>query len=116
MSRAMFNQLVSRSDVFRQFVFSFFAERVASLMDLIKVLTWGQLDRRLALILLERGEIIEATHRMLANELGSVREVVSRILKEFEQKGLVQLQRKKIVILDQAGLQKIATPFGDLSH
>ena len=115
-SQGMFNQLVSQSDEFRQFVFSFFAERIASLMTLIKVLTWGQLDRRLALILLKKGKHIKATHQMLADELGTVREVVSRLLKEFEQKGLVQLERKKITIVDQSGLQKIARPFGDLGH
>jgi CRP/FNR family transcriptional regulator, anaerobic regulatory protein len=116
MSRAMFTQLVSRSDAFRHYIFSFFAERVANLMELIKLLTWGQLDRRLALIMIEKGRIIKATHRDLANEVGSVREVVSRILKEFEKKGLVHLYRKKIVVLDQAGLERIAVPFGDSSH
>ncbi len=116
LSRELFQQLLSQSETFRHFVFYFFAEKILGLIDLIETLAWSQLDRRLAALLLEKGTMIQTTHQLLANEVGSVREVVSRVLKDLEQKGLVQLGRGQIAILDTAGLEKIARPFGDTSH
>jgi CRP/FNR family transcriptional regulator len=49
---------------------------------------------------------------MLADELGSVREVISRILKEFESQGLVRLDRGQIQVLDAPGLFKIGANGG----
>jgi CRP/FNR family transcriptional regulator len=59
--------------------------------------------------LLGNGRILHTTHQHLADELGSVREFVSRLLKGFSAQGLVKLSREQIEILDPAGLRRIAS-------
>jgi CRP/FNR family transcriptional regulator len=56
-------------------------------------------------VLLEkRSDVIKVTHQGLADELGTAREVISRILKDFEKKGMITLKRGLIFIQDQAAL------------
>ncbi len=115
-SRPMFMRLLEQSSSYREFVFQYFAERIADLMELLEEVTSRQLDQRLAALLLERGTTVSATHQGLADELGSVREVVSRILKDFEGREIVRLERGQIRILDRRGLEQIATALRDSSH
>ncbi len=105
--RAMFDELLAQP-AFRDFVFRQFAERMADLMQLIEEVAFRKLDQRLAGLLLGKGRILHATHQQLADELGSVREIVSRLLKGFAEQGLVKLGREQVEILDAAGLRKIA--------
>lgn len=93
---------------FRRFVFHLFAERLADLMQLVEEVAFKKLDQRLAALLLGRGQVVHATHQQLADELGSVREIVSRLLKNFAAQGLVRLGREQIEILDAAGLRTVA--------
>jgi CRP/FNR family transcriptional regulator len=58
--------------------------------------------------LLAKGDPVHATHQVLADELGSVREIVSRLLRVFEDKGWVDLAREKIRIIDPAALTALA--------
>ncbi|MGM3021135.1 helix-turn-helix domain-containing protein [Bacillus cereus group sp. BC317] len=51
---------------------------------------------------------MNVTHQQLADELGSVREIISRLLKGFSAQGLVTLGREQLSIIDRPGLQKIA--------
>ncbi len=104
---ALFQQLLSEP-AFRQFVFSLFAERVAELMQLVEAIAFQRLDQRLAGLLLGHGQTMHTTHQQLADELGSVREIVSRLLKSFAEQGLVELGRNQISILDPAGLRALA--------
>lgn len=67
-----------------------------------------RLDQRLAALLLGHGREVHTTHQLLAQDLGSVREIVSRLLKGFEHRGLVKLGRETIEILDPAGLRQLA--------
>jgi CRP/FNR family transcriptional regulator len=69
-----------------------------------------RLDQRLATLLLGKGRVVHATHQALADELGSVREIVSRLLKSFAEQGLVSLAREHIEIVDPPGLRRIAAP------
>lgn len=94
---------------FRSFVFHLFAERIAGLMQLIEEVAFHKLDQRLAAVLLGKGRILHVTHQQLADELGSVREIVSRLLKGFAAQGLVRLAREQVEILDPAGLRSLAT-------
>lgn len=94
---------------FREFVFHLFAERIADLMQLIEEVAFHRLDQRLAAQLLGKGRILHTTHQQLADELGSVREFVSRLLKGFAAQGLVKLSREQIEILDPAGLRRMAS-------
>lgn len=94
---------------FRDFVFHLFAERIGELMQLVEEVAFARLDQRLAKLLLARNEVVlNVTHQQLADELGSVREIVSRLLKGFSAQGLVTLGREQLSIVDRAGLQKMA--------
>lgn len=93
---------------FRDFIFRLFTERIVDLMQLVEEVAFRKLDQRLAGVLLGKGQVMHATHQQLADELGSVREMVSRLLKAFAEQGLVALGREKIEILDAAGLRRIA--------
>jgi CRP/FNR family transcriptional regulator, anaerobic regulatory protein len=93
---------------FRDYVFHLFAERIAELMQLVEEVAFRKLDQRLANCLLGKGASLHVTHQQLADELGSVREMVSRLLKGFADHGLVRLGREQIEILDPAGLRRIA--------
>ena len=81
---------------------------MADLMRLVEEVAFRKLDQRLAALLLGKGRIVRATHQQLADELGSVREMVSRLLKGFAEQGLVTLGREQIEIRDAAGLRRIA--------
>ena len=94
---------------FRGFVFHLFAERIAELMQLIEEVAFHRLDQRLAAQLLGKGRVLHVTHQQLADELGSVREFISRLLKGFAAQGLVKLSREQIEILDPAGLRRMAS-------
>lgn len=93
---------------FRAFVFRLFSDRIAELMQLIEEVAFRKLDQRLAALLLGRGRLVRATHQQLADQLGSVREIVSRLLKGFAAQGLVDLGREQIEILDAARLRLVA--------
>jgi CRP/FNR family transcriptional regulator len=116
LSKGAFQSLVQTSGPFREFVLQSFADRTLQLIDLIELLGFGQLDQRLAHTLRDRPNVIESTHEQLAQEVGSVREVVSRVLKRFEHQGVLHLARGKITIVDRQALDRIARPYGDSSH
>ncbi len=105
--RPQFDELLAEP-AFRDFVFELFAERIADLMQLVEEVAFRKLDQRLAGLLLGKGRIVRATHQQLADELGSVREMVSRLLKGFAEQGLVRLAREQIEILDPAGLRRLS--------
>lgn len=107
MPRALFDELLSQP-AFRDFVFHLFTERIAELMQLVEAVAFRKLDQRLAALLLGKGPSVHTTHQQLADELGSVREIVSRLLKGFAEQGLVSLAREQVGILDPAGLRRIA--------
>ena len=101
-------QALLAEPAFRDFVFQLFSERIADLMQLIEEVAFRKLDQRLAALLLGKGQRLHTTHQQLADELGSVREIVSRLLKNFAAQGLVALSREQIEILDPDGLRRIA--------
>lgn len=94
---------------FRVFVFHLFAERMADLMQLVEEVAFKKLDQRLAKLLLGHGRLLHTTHQQLADELGSVREIVSRLLKGFADQGLVRLGREQVEILDPVRLRALAS-------
>ena len=105
---ALFERLIAGSAAFRDFVFQLLAERIAELMQLVEAVAFHRLDQRLAKLLLGKGEPIHVTHQMLADELGSVREIVSRLLKGFAAQGLVTLGRERIDLVNRDGLRQLA--------
>ena len=107
---ALFHRLLAEHKPFRDYVFSLFSERLADLMSLVEAVAFHKLDQRLAALLLGKGELIRATHQNLADELGSVREMVSRLLSNFQDRGWVALGREQIRITDAAALRRLAQP------
>lgn len=97
---------------FRNFVFQLVAERIGELMQVVEEVAFRKLDQRLANVLLGHGASVHRSHQQLADELGSVREIVSRLLKGFAEQGLVRLGRERIDIADPAGLRRIASQGG----
>lgn len=100
----IFQDLIVRQEAFRSFVFGMYGARLAEVMELVEEVAFRKLDRRLAQILVQRAPVVEATHQKLADELGSVREIVSRLLRSFEDKGWVKLERERITVLDAEAL------------
>ncbi len=107
---ATFEALIAEDETFRRHVFSLFTERLAELMEVVEAIASQELDQRLAALLLNRdaeGGEIRATHQALADELGSVREIISRLLRRFEDRGWVDLGRERIRIVDRAALATV---------
>lgn len=110
MPPALFHQLLADHQPFRNYVFGLFSERLAELMSLVEAVAFHRLDQRLAALLLRKGEVVHITHQGLADELGSVREIVSRLLHSFQDRGWVALGREQIRITDAAALRRQAQP------
>jgi CRP/FNR family transcriptional regulator len=106
--KTVFDELVASHPPFRQYVFGLFAERLTDLMALVEAVAFHKLDRRVAASLLGHGRVVEMTHQQLADSVGSVREIVTRVLRSFVDQGLVKLGRGSIEVLDAAGLRSVA--------
>lgn len=92
-----------QSTEFRLYVCAELSGRFHELLLLLETVGMRNVEGRLARWLLENrseSDCVKASHRELAHELGTAREVVSRHLKDFEKKGLVKLSRKYIELAD----------------
>ena len=107
LSPAGFEQWVAHPP-FRHFVFGVFADRLAELMGLAEAVAFQRLDQRLAAALLGHGLTVSTTHQALADELGTVREIVTRLLKRFERAGWVSLGRERIELRNAAALRALS--------
>ncbi len=96
--RPLILRLVAEHAPFREMAFKLFSERITGLMQLVEEVAFRKLDQRLAGWLETRGPLIAASHQAVADELGSVREIVSRLLKQFEEEGWVRLGRERIEV------------------
>ncbi len=86
------------------FVYNLFNEKFDEVIDMIKILTFSNKEKRLEEYLLKEAKIKNTTelhhsHQEIANELGSSREVISRLLKKLEKDGKIELSQRKIKIL-----------------
>ena len=99
--------LLMAQKAFRDHMFSLISKRVVGLMQLVEEVAFHRLDRRLAALLLKKGLTIRASHQELVDELGTVREMVTRVLQHFARDGLVSLGRNRIDILDRGGLDML---------
>lgn len=103
----VFRQWLERP-AFRDFILGLFAQRMADLTSLVDAVAFHRLDRRLAGALLGHGPELAVTHQELADVLGTVREMVTRLLRRFEREGWIELARERIRILDGAALRRLA--------
>jgi CRP/FNR family transcriptional regulator, anaerobic regulatory protein len=109
--RGLFDELVAKSPGFRRFVFSAFRARMTDLFRVIDEIAFSRMDVRLAhkLVELSHGAATLAiTQQQLASEIGTAREVVSRMLSEFHRRGLVLQVRGSITITDRSALELLA--------
>ena len=103
-----FRDWVRRYELWRAFVFELLSQRLASVMAIVDEVAFRHMDVRLAAFLTERtrtARLIHITHREIAAELGSSREVISRILEDFSAQGLLRSTRGAIEVLDPQALQ-----------
>jgi len=100
-------------DVWRRYVYELLSRRLATVIAVIDEVTFRRLDARLAGYLLTAAAdasppVLHTTHEAIAAELGSSREVVSRVLKDFERTGVVTLARGTVTVRRPAELARIA--------
>lgn len=108
---ALFRSRMADDSVFRNEVLSAIARRFADFEKLVEDVALTGFDTRLARALLRLADAtdeITATHDSLAVETASGRAFVSRRLAEFSRQGLVRTARGHILLLDRAGLERIA--------
>jgi CRP/FNR family transcriptional regulator len=103
-----FHTLLESQSSFRTYVFQLFSDRLTDLMQLVSAVAFQKLDQRLAALLITKQSPIHATHQALADELGSAREMVSRLLKGFSDQGWLLLGREHIEIIDRSSLSRLA--------
>jgi CRP/FNR family transcriptional regulator len=94
---------------FRAEILAMFAQRMTDLTELIDAVAFQKLDQRLAQALLGHGHTLSITHQQLADQLGTVREVVTRLLHRFEREGWIALSREHIEILNSAALRLLSS-------
>ncbi|MFW2391490.1 MAG: Crp/Fnr family transcriptional regulator [Alphaproteobacteria bacterium] len=105
----VFHRLMVTSPKFRHYVLGNYGDLLSSLIMLVDEVAFASLDLRLARRLLaEAGSdgVVSKTHQQLALDLGSVREVISRYLSEWERMGWVRSARGSIVVLDKPALAR----------
>ncbi|TYP91325.1 CRP/FNR family transcriptional regulator [Sphingobacterium allocomposti] len=86
------------------YIFRLYHKRFEELLEVVNDVTFKKVDERLLSLLYKKQEltgsnILNITHEQLANELGTARTVVSRLLKQLEDMGKVQLGRNKIILV-----------------
>lgn len=86
------------------YIFRLYHKRFEELLDIINAIAFKKVDERLLHLLHKKSEILNSkklviTHEQLANELGTARVVVSRLLKQLEDSGKLKLGRNKIELL-----------------
>jgi CRP/FNR family transcriptional regulator len=109
-AKATFDRLIAEDPDFRRDVLRNYANRVADLVVTMQDVLFRGVPERLARALLERERegVVEATHQALAAELGTAREVVSRLLQRFERERIITNERGRIVVRDVGGLRRMA--------
>jgi len=109
MGQSDFDLAVDESKEFRRYLLKNLSQRLGDIVQLVSEVTFHRLDLRLACLmgqLFERsnGEPLQITHAQLAREMGTTREMISRILKEFENQQCIRLSRGEIYLVSSDGL------------
>jgi CRP/FNR family transcriptional regulator len=108
---ASLREWVGVSPVWREFVFELFSQRLSAIMSIVEEVAFRRMDARLASYLLERAantNPIHCTHQEIAADLGSSREVVSRLLEDFAKTGALTVSRGMVELTNANALGKIA--------
>ena len=105
-----YKKLMEQSAPLANYTNEIMASRFSEVMWLIEQVMWKSFDKRLAAFLLEESSlegspVIKTTHELIANHLGSAREVVTRMLRYFQSEGMVKLSRGAIELTDVQALE-----------
>jgi CRP/FNR family transcriptional regulator len=97
-----FREYIFKYEEMQSLIFSFISQNLADVMELIAEVAFKRMGERLMDDIIEKSEDgrLSATHQAIANELGTAREVVSRLLKDFERRGLIRLSRNCLQLTD----------------
>ncbi|PHS31380.1 MAG: hypothetical protein COA95_06160 [Methylophaga sp.] len=96
--------------IWQNYMFSLLSQRIVALISLVDALAFQNLDVRLAYWLLDHSQsqsIINTTHQRIADDLASSREVISRLLKEFEVNGCLNLARGYVELINREKLSHL---------
>lgn len=109
---AIFKQLCDENVYVQNFSYKVTVERFSDVMWAIQQILFMSFDQRLAIFLIDEitrnaSDTIYLTHEQIASLIGSAREVVSRMLKYFENEGFINLYRGKITIIDKKSLSNL---------
>ena len=109
----IFKSLMEESLPVSNYTRNLLAGNFSELMWLTEQIMWKSMDKRLATFLLEESALEETTllkitHEGIANHLGTAREVVTRMLRYFQNEGMVALTRGTIELKDHRKLQELA--------
>ncbi len=102
-----FRQIMRESEAFRDFVLDDYTKLLSGMFDLVAEIAFASLEQRLARRLLVEANadgIVWKTHQQLASDVGSVREVIGRLLGEWADIGLVEVRRGQVLLIDRASL------------
>lgn len=106
-----YGRLMKESAVVANFTNEIMATRFSEVMWLMEQILWKRFDQRLAGFLLEESalegtDVLKITHETIGSHLGNPREVVTRMLRYFQNEGLVKLARGTVEITNRAAMQK----------
>ena len=109
----LYKSMMLQSAAISNYTNEVMAARFSEVMWLMEQVLWKSFDKRLATFLLEESSlensaVLNLTHEAIGNHLGNPREVVTRMLRYFQNEGLVRLSRGTVEILDAAKLSEIA--------
>lgn len=109
----VYKRLMEQSATVANYTNQIMATRFSEVMWLIEQIMWKSFDQRLASFLLEESLLegsdqLKLTHEKIANHLGTAREVVTRMLRYFQQEGMVHLSRGTVELLDRNRLEALS--------
>jgi CRP/FNR family transcriptional regulator len=103
-----FRNWMRRYDLWRDFVFDLLSQRLSTVMAIVNEVAFRRMDSRVASLLFIRGKTqnpLRITHQEVAAELGSSREVISRLIEDFVSEGIIRTERGTVEILDFESLK-----------
>ena len=109
----LYKELMEQSAPLANYTNDIMSSRFSEVMWLMEQVMWKSFDRRLAAFLLEESALedsplLRLTHEKIANHMGTAREVVTRMLRYFQDEGLVRLTRGSVELIDSSRLRTLA--------
>ena len=109
---SIYKRIMENSAPLANYTNEIMASRFSDVMWLMEEIMWKSLDKRVSAFLLEEASIegtneLNITHEIIANHLGTHREVITRMLRYFQSEGIVKLSRGTVIILKKEELEKI---------